>query len=210
MRRLILILGDQLSPSLSALADLDPQRDIVLMVEVAEEAHYVPHHKQKIALLFSAMRHFAAELQARGMAVDYVRLDDPANSHSFSGEVARAVQRHGPDQIIVTEPGEWRVLQMIEGWQRALNLPVTIRPDGRFFCSRAEFAALAKAGKTSRMEYFYRDMRRHFGVLMQTDGTPEGGQWNFDHDNRKAPPKGLAGPEPLCFEPDGTTRAVIA
>jgi deoxyribodipyrimidine photolyase-related protein len=70
MRRLILILGDQLSSTHSALADLDPQRDIVLMVEVAEEAHYVPHHKQKIALLLSAMRHFAAELQARGMAVD--------------------------------------------------------------------------------------------------------------------------------------------
>jgi deoxyribodipyrimidine photolyase-related protein len=75
MRRLILILGDQLSSSLSALADLDPQADIVLMAEVAEEARYVPHHKQKIALLLSAMRHFADDLRARGVTVDYVRLD---------------------------------------------------------------------------------------------------------------------------------------
>ncbi|CAM8668639.1 Photolyase PhrB-like [Paracoccaceae bacterium] len=208
MRRLILILGDQLSSSLSALADLDPQADIVLMAEVAEEAQYVPHHKQKIALLLSAMRHFADDLRARGVTVDYVRLDDPANTHSFSGEVARAVQRHGPDQILMTEPGEWRVLQLIEGWQRALNLPVTIRPDDRFFCSRAEFAALAKAGKTSRMEYFYRDMRRKTGILMD-QGAPVGGQWNYDSDNRKPLPKGTRPPARRRFAPDAITREVL-
>jgi pentatricopeptide repeat protein len=108
----------------------------------------------------------------------------------------------------VTEPGEWRVLQMIEGWQRALNLPVTIRPDDRFFCSRAEFAALVKAGKTSRMEYFYRDMRRKTGILMD-QGAPVGGQWNFDSDNRKPLPKGARPPARRRFAPDAITREVL-
>ncbi|MBM3615112.1 MAG: cryptochrome/photolyase family protein [Alphaproteobacteria bacterium] len=208
MHRLIVILGDQLSTTLSALAGLDADRDVVLMVEVMEEARYVPHHKQKIVLLLSAMRHFAATLQGRGVRVDYVRLDDPANSHSFSGEVARAVARHAPKRIIVTEPGEWRVLQMIEGWQAALGVPVTILSDERFFCSRSEFAALAKAGKTSRMEYFYREMRRRTGFLM-AEGAPVGGQWNFDSDNRKPLPKGTRPPARLRFSPDDITREVM-
>ncbi len=208
MHRLIVILGDQLSTTLSALADLDADRDVVLMVEVMEEARYVPHHKQKIVLLLSAMRHFAATLKGRGVRVDYVRLDDPANSHSFSGEVARTVARHAPKRIIVTEPGEWRVLQMIEGWQEALGVPVTILSDERFFCSRSEFAALAKAGKTSRMEYFYREMRRRTGFLM-AEGAPVGGQWNFDSDNRKPLPKGTRPPARLRFSPDDITREVM-
>ncbi|RZM30153.1 MAG: hypothetical protein EOP67_37730, partial [Sphingomonas sp.] len=56
------------------------------------------------------VRHHAAALAHAGWTVDYVRLDDPDNSGSFTGEIARAVQRHAPDRIAVTEAGEWRVV----------------------------------------------------------------------------------------------------
>ena len=108
-KNLILIMGDQLSPGLPALAQADRSRDVVLMVEVAEETTYVPHHRKKIAFILSAMRHFAAELSGDGWQVDYVKLDDEANAGSFTGEVARAIERHAPDRIRLTEPGEWRV-----------------------------------------------------------------------------------------------------
>ncbi|WP_430465987.1 cryptochrome/photolyase family protein [Tabrizicola sp.] len=208
MTRLHLVLGDQLSHALTALSDLGPD-SVVLMVEVDEEARYVPHHKQKITLILSAMRHFGEGLRAQGHRVDYVALDDPANTHSFSGEVARAVKRHGATRLIATEPGEWRVWQMMTGWQADLGLPVDIREDTRFFCSRAQFAALSQARKTSRMEYFYREMRRQSGLLMAGD-SPVGGQWNFDSDNRKPLPKGAKLPPRLRFVPDDTTRAVMA
>ena len=91
-----LVLGDQLSRSLSGLAGLDKKLDVVLMAEVIEEVTYVRHHKRKVAFLFSAMRHFADELREEGITVDYIRLDDDANSGSFSGEVARAVTRPPP------------------------------------------------------------------------------------------------------------------
>ena len=94
-----------LSPGIASLSDVDPARDVVLMCEVAEEATYVPHHRKKIAFVLSAMRHFAQELRARGLRVDYVRLDDPANSGSFGGEVARAVARHAATRVVVAEPG---------------------------------------------------------------------------------------------------------
>ena len=102
------VLGDQLTRSLSALRDIDPAKDVVLMVEVAHEATSVRHHKQKIAFLFSAMRHFADDLRREGIAVDYVRLDDPGNTHSFGTELERALTRHAVREVMVTEPGEWR------------------------------------------------------------------------------------------------------
>lgn len=65
------VLGDQLSPNLSSLRDINPEIDVVLMVEVADECTYVRHHVKKIAFVLSAMRHFAEALRARGIVVDY-------------------------------------------------------------------------------------------------------------------------------------------
>ncbi len=204
-----LVLGDQLTRSVSCLNGLDLEHDVVLMVEVAEEASYVRHHKQKIAFLFAAMRHFAEELRAEGARVDYVRLDDPGNTGSFGGEVERAVARHRPDALILTEPGEWRVLEMMRNWREELGVPVHIREDDRFVCSRDAFARWAEGRKALRMEFFYREMRRATGYLMDEAGNPEGGQWNFDQENRKRLPEGTRVPPPPQPEPDAITREVL-
>ena len=117
-KTLVPILGDQLSHSLASLPDEDPSDVILLMMEVHDEATYVRHHVQKIALLFSAMRHFAAELEKRGFVVDYVQLDDDGNSGSFTGEVERALKRHDVDAIRIVEAGERRVAEAIGGWEK--------------------------------------------------------------------------------------------
>ncbi|KQT61122.1 deoxyribodipyrimidine photolyase [Methylobacterium sp. Leaf456] len=207
MRTLRLILGDQLHRRIATLSDFDPEADIVLMVEVRAEATYVRHHKQKIAFLFSAMRHFARDLEAEGITVDYVRLDDPENTGSFTGELERAFERHAPERIVVTEPGEWRVWEMMQDWRE--SLPLEIREDNRFLCSRARFEAWAEGRKSLRMETFYRDMRQRTGLLMK-GAEPEGGRWNYDAENRKALPKSLEPPERLAFPPDTITQEVIA
>ncbi len=209
MKTLRFVLGDQLHRRVSSLRDLDPDTDVVLLVEVRAEATYVHHHQQKIAFLFSAMRHFAAELEAEGITVDYVRLDDPDNAGSFTGELMRATERHDPERIVVTEPGEWRVWEMMQDWREDLSPTVEIREDNRFLCSRAAFEAWAGDRKALRMETFYREMRRRTGWLM--DGTePEGGQWNYDSDNRKRLPKGLVPPDRTGFPPDAITQDCIA
>ncbi|WP_420564438.1 cryptochrome/photolyase family protein [Thalassobaculum sp.] len=209
MTVLRLVLGDQLDRNISSLTDLDRDADVVLMVEVTDEATYVPHHPKKIALILSAMRHFAAALEEEGARVDYVRLDGRGNTGSFTGEVDRAVKRHKPDRVVVTEPGEWRVEQDMKAWEEALGVPVEIRPDDRFLCSRAEFAAWAEGRKMFRMEHFYREMRKRTGILMDGD-EPEGGAWNFDKENRKPLPKGLTAPEFDGVEPDAITSEVLA
>jgi len=203
------VLGDQLTREVAALDGLDPARDVVLMVEVADETRYVPHHKQKIVFILSAMRHFAEELKAEGIAVDYVRLDDPPNTGSFTGELKRALARHEVERIVVTEPGEWRVRAMMETWGAETGLPVEIRADDRFIASRGRFARWAEGRKGFRMEFFYREMRRETGLLME-EGEPVGGQWNFDADNRKPLPKGARLPSRLRFAPDAITGEVMA
>lgn len=203
------VLGDQLTRGLSALRDLDPKRDVVLMVEVADEATYVPHHPQKIVFILSAMRHFAETLRKEGIAVDYVKLDDPKNTGSFSGELQRAVKRHKPQGVAMTEPGEWRVLQMMQDWRETLPVPLTIHDDDRFIASLEEFAQWAQGRKQLRMEYFYRDMRKKTSFLMEGDD-PMGGAWNFDSENRKALPRNHQPPKRKRFSADTVTQDVIA
>jgi deoxyribodipyrimidine photolyase-related protein len=179
------------------------------MAEVHEETTYVRHHKQKIAFILSAMRHFAESLRAEGVRVDYVRLDDAGNTGSFAGEAERALARHRAGRVIVTEPSEWRVMDGLRGWQERLGVPVEIRDDDRFFAIRARFLRFAEGRKTYRMEYFYREMRRETGILMDGD-RPIGGEWNFDHENRRALPKDARPPKRRRFEPDAITREVLA
>jgi deoxyribodipyrimidine photolyase-related protein len=121
----------------------------------------------------------------------------------------RAVDRHRPRRVVITEPGEYRVRADVLGWQDALGIDVEMRPDDRFFCSRAEFATWAHGRRQLRLEFFYREMRKRHRVLMDGD-RPAGGRWNFDAENRRPPPDGLDAPRPMRFSPDATTREVLA
>ena len=206
---LVLILGDQLSPHISALKDCDPARTRVLMCEVMEEASYVPHHRRKLVFIFSAMRHHAAHLRALGWRVDYVALDDPQNSGSLFGEVKRFCTAHEVASVRVTEPGEWRLWHAMQSWGDALACPVELLEDSRFLCPRAFFQTWAAGRRQLRMEYFYREMRRRTGLLMEGEA-PLGGQWNFDADNRQAAKPGTVFKPPPQFAPDAVTHEVMA
>ena len=203
------MLGDQLSLNLASLAGATPA-DLILMAEVREEATYVRHHKQKIALTFAAMRSFAAGLEAQGLRVRYVRIDDPASSGSIVGELERALVEAGPfGRVVVTECGEWRLQSALRAFAAGAAAPVEILDDSRFLCSHAGFEAWARDRKELRMEWFYRDMRRRTGLLMDGD-QPADGRWNFDAENRKRLPPGLRAPRRKRFEPDAVAREAIA
>ncbi|KXG84943.1 cryptochrome/photolyase family protein [Agrobacterium bohemicum] len=207
-RNLIFILGDQLSPQMSSLAGVDLERDVILMCEVAEETTYVRHHRKKLVFILSAMRHFAAELTAKGFKLQYVRLDDAQNSGSFTGELKRAVKDLSPDSVLVTEPGEWRVLQSMLKWEEETGVGVRILPDTRYLCSHEEFGLWVEGRRDLTMEFFYREMRRKTGLLMDGDA-PVGGRWNFDSENRSPAKPDLFRPRHLQFPPDDVTRNVM-
>lgn len=203
------ILGDQLSSQLEIVAGADKGRDVFLLAEVMSEASYVRHHVKKIAFLFSAMRHYGDALKSAGYTVRYVALDEAGNSQSLEGEILRAVAALAPSRVAVTEPGEWRLREGFEALRLALPVPLDILPDTRFLCSHAAFATFAEGRRELRMEFFYREMRRRHAILMETDGTPSGGRWNYDTENRKPPKAGLQFPPRLSFRKDATTLAVL-
>lgn len=210
MAALRLILADQLSESLASLQELDKAYDTIMFCEVMEEASYVPHHPKKIAFLFSAMRHFASDLEAKGIRVRYVKLHHPENTGNLTGEVQRAVAELKPEKIIFTEAGEYRVLEMMKAIQKSIGITVDILPDTRFLASHAEFAAWAKGKKQLRMEFFYREMRKKYNILMEMDGKPVGGKWNYDKENRKPPKAGMTSPPRISHQKSAITNEVLA
>ena len=202
--RLILILGDQLTKDVAALREADNDSDVIVMAEVRGEATYVTHHPKKIAFIFSAMRHFAEELRGDGWQVAYTRYDDADNSHTICGELLRGAEEYDAKEVVATRPGEWRVIAALDD----LPLKVTQLPDDRFISSQEEFEDWARERKELRMEYFYREMRRKTGLLMDGD-KPEGGSWNYDKENRKPAKPDLFRKGPPDFEPDEITAEIL-
>lgn len=202
------VFGDQLNENIASLRDLNPDQDLIWMCEVMGEATHIKHHKKKIAFIFSAMRHFAEELKEKNHPVHYTKLDDQDNAGSFHGEAKRAVKAYNIKKIVVTKPSEYRVLQDLENWEEDFGIPVEILEDDRFLCTPDEFADWAEGRKQLRMEFFYREMRKKYDILMD-NGKPEGGEWNYDSENRKPPKEGLDVPAPYNARTDDITDEVL-
>ncbi|MDH5338528.1 MAG: cryptochrome/photolyase family protein [Rubrivivax sp.] len=215
LRSLIVVLGDQLDLEAAAFDGFDARVDAVWMAEVAEESTHVWSSKPRVVMFLAAMRHFALALRAAGRPLHYTRLEAQDNRGSLGPQLLADIERLRPARLVMTAPGEWRVLQAIKGVAEAEALPLDIREDRHFYCSVQDFAVHARRRKSLRMEYFYREQRKRHRVLVQEDGRgdePVGGQWNFDADNRAA--FGASGPGDVParprFEPDVITREVIA
>jgi deoxyribodipyrimidine photolyase-related protein len=211
----VLVLGDQLDRASSAFDGFDPAKDAVWMAEVSDETTQVWSAKQRTVLFLSAMRHFAQALREEGFPVLYRTLSDSAADtpdSTLAEELTRTLRVRVVQRLRLVEPGDHRVRTQLEAAADALGVPLDLLPDSHFLCSTAEFANHAKGRKQLRMEYFYREMRRRHGVLMQADGSPVGDEWNFDADNRQAFPAGGPGfvPETPRFAPDAITQDVIA
>ncbi len=209
-RHLVIVLGDQLDLQASAFDGFDPAQDRVWMAEAAQESTHVPSSKPRIALFLSAMRHFAQALRDAGRPLDYSRLDDADNTGTLAGELRRAIAQTKPQGLVMTAPGDWRVLQALRAVAAECGLALEVRDDRHFFSTVREFADHAKGRKQLRLEYWYRALRQKHGILMDGDA-PAGGQWNFDADNREAfgkeGPVGLSPPQ--RFAPDEITREVL-
>ena len=214
MRHLVLVLGDQLSPRSSALADFDPGSDAIWMAEVDEEATHVWGHKTRLVLFFSAMRHFRDQLTAMGLRVLYHELSpDPSRDRgaSFLDLLRKDLPHLKPHRVVMTSAGDHRVQADIERATAESGVPLEVRPDNHFCCSLEEFTDFTSGRRRTILEDFYRWMRRKHSVLMDQSGNPAGGRWNFDSENRERPPAaGLPSlPAMPRFPPDGVTREVV-
>jgi deoxyribodipyrimidine photolyase-related protein len=210
LRNLVIVLGDQLDADSTALQDFDPSQDAVWMAEVVEESTHVWSAKQRIAVFLSAMRHFAFALHQQGLPILYTRINDAANAGTLAQELERAIHQYQPAQLILTAPGDWRVLSALRSVAKQHDTPLELRDDLHFYSTVREFSAHAQGRKQLRLEYWYRALRQKYGVLMNGK-EPIGGQWNFDADNRESFGKTGPGtlPPPKLFAPDAITQEVL-
>ncbi|MCC5810606.1 MAG: cryptochrome/photolyase family protein [Ectothiorhodospiraceae bacterium] len=209
VRRLLVCLGDQLDPDSRLFRCGSKTTDQVWMAEVRQESTHVWSHKTRIALFLAAMRHHAVMLDKRGWQVDYQRLGDHEQD-SLEGALAKRLRAGSVDEVCMVKPGDHRVEQGVKSACEGQRVPLRVLEDSHFYDTPQGFANWAEGRKQLRLEYYYRELRRRHGVLMQGDG-PAGGRWNFDADNRQS--FGSAGPQelpaPVRFEPDGITREVL-
>ncbi len=208
MKTLRLVLADQLSRSISSLRGIDPSEDTVLLIESSYLTECGIHHKQKLAFVLSAMRHYAEDLQKEKIHVDYVEARGNSLPVSLLEEVQKAILRNRADRLVATEAGNWSLWKKMQTFRDLLHIPVEIRTDDRFICSHDEFVHWAETRKTLRMEHFYRYIRRKTGLLMDND-KPVGNRWNYDIRNRKSLPVNIQTPLREQFVPDTITEEVL-
>lgn len=198
----VLVLGDQLRPDISSLSGVEPGECVVLMVESLGRARKLDYHRQKLVLIFSAMRHFADELRGLGYDVDYRE-----EQGSFTDGLKAHIEEYAPDEIRLMQSAEYggseNVAKLVEG----LDPTVEITPNNMFLSDGDAFEKWAEGKKELRMETFYRRERKRLDLLMN-GGEPEGGSWNFDKENRESPESGHAYPEVPTFRQDKTTKEV--
>ena len=207
-RHLNIILGDQLNRDSLIFEDHDSS-DIFWMAEVAQESTHVWSHKARIAMFLAAMRNFAKTLRDDDLALDYLALDEHKHN-SLSEALAHSLERYRVEKLRVVKPGDYRVEQGLKALAEEHELPLEILEDRHFLTQPEDFAEWAEGRKALRMEYFYREQRKRFGILMDGE-KPAGGGWNYDEKNRgnfgKEGPGML--PEPEAFNPNNITKAVI-
>lgn len=191
-----LVLGDQLNPLHSWFSEPNPQVVVVLM-EMRQETDYVRHHAQKVLGIFAAMRHLAGELHAQGHRVHYLRIDDPANTQHLTHNLDALAAQYNATHVQYQAPDEWRLDEQLQHWSDTHTSQATLHCSAvsgeHFYSERDDLAQHFKGKKQWLMESYYRAMRKRHHVLLDADGQPEGGQWNFDADNRK-PWKGQPAP----------------
>ncbi|MEB3232647.1 MAG: cryptochrome/photolyase family protein, partial [Leptolyngbyaceae bacterium] len=198
----IWVLGDQLWQGQAALMSREGDRHStpVILIESRNHVMQRPYHQQKLVLVWSAMRHFAEELKMAGWPVTYGIASD------FTTPLTQWIRDHQITELRVMEPSDRPFARFLD--ELELSCEVVRSPNNHFLWSTAEFEQWATNRKSLVMESFYREGRKRYGILM--DGKePVGGQWNFDKENRKPPTGKINPPQPLWFEPDTVTQALI-
>ncbi len=196
------ILGDQLLARHPALPPAG-EPTTVLLIESRQRSQKLPYQRKRLVLLFSAMRHYAAELEGQGYQVDYVR------AATFRDGWREHLARHRPARIVTMAAAAYPGRRFHASLAEKLDIPVEVLPNTQFLVEQYNPIPEPEAGKLYVMENFYRAMRRRFDLLMEGD-EPTGDRWNFDRENRQRLPEDDEPPSPLTFDPDALTRQVMA
>lgn len=198
--KVVFILHDQLNRSVWEEFLDKSGKTLYLFIESRAKGKELPHHKKKVTFILSGMRHYALEMERDGYPVLY----DATTLH-FDERLQEWLDICSA-KFVIMEPQEWdtreRFLRLKEKVKDRIEWVST-----RFYLAEAE-KWKDRISPGWRMEYFYREMRKQTGILMQ-EGAPVGGEWNYDEENRKSLPKSEHPPDRTRFAPDAITLEVM-
>ncbi|MCS5691908.1 cryptochrome/photolyase family protein [Cyanobium sp. FGCU-6] len=212
---LTLILGDQLhrewlQPSPLQLAP----GSRVLMIEDLAVATTWRYHRLRLLHTFVAMRSFRDALIERGLEARYFELAASLGLsfwQRLEAELNDLPEPEGP-VLQVAEIADRRFEAQLQGFCAERGVRLTVLPSPAFLESVAESRAWFEGRRRPFMKTFYERQRRRLGLLLEADGSPTGGRWSFDADNRRRLPKGYEEPRlpPLEASPhEPAVRALI-
>lgn len=197
MKEVRLILGDQLNARHSWFNEPDDQV-LFVMAEMRQETDYVVHHVQKLLAFFAAMRKFAEALQSAGHRVRYFSLDESANYAALPELLRATLDDEEASAFVYQAPDEYRLDKQLADFCESLNISSRMDDTEHFLTARSGWQDYPN----SRMEFFYRALRKTYNVLLDDDGKPLGERWNFDQENRESLPADKSWPKPLTFSED--------
>lgn len=183
MKTLRFILGDQLNYEHSWYENTN-EDVLYFMAEMKQETNYVKHHIQKIVAFFKSMRSFSDWLRSENHNVVYFMLDDEKNQHDLVANLKLLIKEHNIEKFEYQLPDEYRLDEQLKSFCQEISIETAVFDTEHFLTSRTDFADFFKGKKQFVMEYFYRDMRKKYDIMMITEKNPEGGKWNFDQSNR--------------------------
>jgi len=182
--RLIWILGDQLLPAHPLLPS--PAGDLLVgLIESSPRGSHLRYHQQKLTLLYSAMRHYAADLKKQKFATLYHHLTDTPAGADYATILSHWIQKHKIREIHLLDPNEYDTFHSLPALSKKLGVPIHRHASPQFLVPRAEFATWAEGKKHLLMETHYRRLRTERNILLDAKGKPEGGDWNLDDQNRR-------------------------
>ena len=199
-KKAVFILPDQVN--LEVWPDhLLEEKPLLIFIESFAEYSGLPYHKKRLTFLISSMRHFALECKDAGFPVHY-----QTTEKHYDEALNEIMNDNSVLELTYMDPAEWDTRQKLARLEEDHSDRIAKISNSFFFADPEEWKKKIEPGY--RMEYFYRDMRKKTGYLMNGE-EPEGGDWNYDEDNRESLPSDYDIPEPTLFQPDGITREVI-
>lgn len=183
MKTLRLILGDQLNQNHSWFSTVDEQV-LYCIFEMRQETDYVQHHIQKVIGFFAAMRAFSAQLQHQGHKVVYFTINDAENQQDLEQNIKLLIEQNGIQHFEYQVPDEFRLDEQLKSICGNISISSASFDTEHFLTTRDELAGFFEGKKQLLMERFYRYMRKKHHILINGE-QPEGGTWNYDHNNRK-------------------------
>lgn len=174
------------------------------MAEMRQETDYVTHHIQKIVAFFESMQNFALHLENKGHNIIYLKINDTENTQNLIQNLKQIIRENEITHFEYQLPDEYRLDKQLNDFCEKTNLKTKAYDTEHFLTKREDLATFFKGKKQIIMEYFYRDMRKKYDIMMQNNKDPEGGKWNFDHSNRKQWKGAPKIPNALSFDKDAS------